>query len=141
MRREQAAFLSKPREPAASGLRLVPGDEFDDGAQIVPATRALFVPEQGMAAHCQVGMSRDDALDAIGRKEHEEATAATRARATEYVSSLPRIDARCRELQATFAIHPDAIREQLRTRGLSLDDLALPTFNLTRAQRDALLHW
>jgi hypothetical protein len=112
-----------------------------DGAQIVPSARALFVPEQGMAARCEVGMSREDALDAIGRKEHAEATAEMRARATEYVSSLPRIDARCRELQATFALHPDAIREQLRAHGLSLDDLALPTFNLTRAQRDALLHW
>jgi len=112
-----------------------------DGAQVVPPSSALYVPDKGMAARCQVGMSRDDALDAIGRKEHADASAAMRARASEYVAALPRIDARCRELKATFAMHPDATRAELHARGLSIDDLSLPTFNLTRAQRDALLDW
>lgn len=130
--------LLDPLSLSAYKVRARDGWFVCDGAQVVPAEHALYVPTKEMAERCGVGMRRDDVLDAIGPELYRERLLEMKARAEGYVRMLPRIDARCRELKATFAVRPDAVREELRAKGLSVDDLDLPIFNLGRAQREAL---
>lgn len=120
-------------------VRARPGWFVADGARIVPSDEHLYVPVRAMAERLRVGMRRDDALDAIGRQEWQEAVAERRARLETYVAELPRLDARCRELLAVAERHRDGVRAKLAPLGLDLDRLRGPLFALDAAQRAALL--
>lgn len=136
-----AVALLDPLPLSPYRVRARPGWLICDGAQIVPKAHAAIVPTRAMAGKARVGMHRGELRDAIGAPEYDAAVESAVARSREYVEALPLIDARVRELQARHAAHPDEVRAHLKERGLSLDDLSVPTFNLSKQQRDALLRW
>ncbi len=119
-------------------VRVRPGWLVCDGAQLVPRDASVFVRDRAMATRLAAGMSRVDAIDAIGRPEWEETMGEHRARAEEYVAMLPALDAKCRELTVLARARPDGVRARLGAIGLGLDVLDGPLFVLSAAQRRAL---
>jgi hypothetical protein len=140
-----AVALLDPLSLSAYRVPVRPGWFVCDGAQIVPEKSALFVPRREMAekieaAHAAQGrvLSRDEAVEAVGRVDLVEATAIAVTRCRAYVDALPVIDARARELKAQLSRHPEGIRAELARHGLRIEDLDRPTFQLPPPQRRAL---